>query len=128
MKGPPILVVDDRAANLKLCRALLEREGYEVQTATSAETALELLKACTPGLILMDIRLPGMDGLALTRQLRTELSTQDIPIVALSADALAGDEERARAAGCDGYVSKPIDLEFLLKVVARHLATGRVLP
>jgi CheY-like chemotaxis protein len=122
--GEAILIVDDNAVNLKLIRVLLASEGYDVRTATSSEEALTVLAQFSPRLILMDIQLPGMDGLALTRQLKSEPATKDTVILALTAYAMKGDEERMLAAGCDGYVSKPIDTRALPGVVARHLAAG----
>lgn len=109
MAGEAILIVDDNAANLKLARILLTVEGYAVRTASDAEQALRVLETYRPRLILMDIQLPGMDGLQLTRCLKSDPLTKDILIVALTAYAMKGDEEKARAAGCDGYVAKPID-------------------
>ena len=88
---------------------LLLGEGYDVRTAGDAEEALAVLATFRPRLILMDLQLPGMDGLELTRRLKADPATRDIVIVALTAYAMKGDEERARAAGCDGYVTKPID-------------------
>lgn len=117
-----ILVVDDNAANVKLLRVLLGREGYEVRTAVDAEDALRVLAMFKPRLILMDVQLPGMDGLELTRRLRTDVATKDIVILALTASATGGDERRALAAGCDGYVAKPIDVGSLPKVIADNLA------
>ena len=116
-----ILVVDDNAANLKLARVLLQGEGYQVRTAADAESALQLLQSFTPRLILMDIQLPGMDGLELTRRLKADAATKDIVILALTAYAMKGDEEKARAAGCDGYVAKPIDIDSLPRVIAEDL-------
>ena len=126
MEAVPILVVDDGAANRKLARLLLEREGYEVVTAKDAETALELLRAFRPRLILTDVRLPGMDGLTLTRRLKADVGTKDIVIIALSAEAQHGDEERARVAGCAGYVTKPLDIPTLVAMVAGLLAEQQV--
>jgi len=125
MTGEPILVVDDSAANLKLFKVLLETEGYDVHTAVDAVEALASLERCRPRLILMDIQLPGMDGLTLTRKLKAEPRTRDIPILALTAYAMKGDEEKARAAGCDGYVTKPVDTSALAAVVAAHLRPAR---
>jgi CheY-like chemotaxis protein len=116
-----ILIVDDNAANLKLARVLLEGEGYTVTTACDAEQALEVLATGRPDLILMDIQLPGMDGLELTRRLRAAPSTARVPIVALSAYAMKGDEEKALAAGCNGYITKPIDPLTFPAQVARYL-------
>jgi CheY-like chemotaxis protein len=120
--GEPILIVDDNAQNLKLVRVILSVEGYEIRTAVDAEDALRVLASFTPRLILMDLQLPGMDGLQLVRQLRADPEHQGIRIIALTAYAMKGDEERALAAGCDGYVTKPIDIKDLPRVVARHLA------
>ena len=122
MPGEPILIVDDNPQNLKLARVLLAGEGYDVRTATDAEAALELLATFHPRLILMDLQLPGMDGLELTRQLKADPTRRDIVIVALTAYAMKGDEEKARAAGCDDYVTKPIDTDVLPTIVAGHLA------
>ena len=117
-----ILVVDDNAINLKLLRVLLECEGFAVDTAFDAEEALVVLRTSRPKLILMDLQLPGMDGYELTRRLKGSADTHDIVIVALTSYAMKGDDERARAAGCDGYVSKPIDTAALPKMIAAHLA------
>jgi two-component system, cell cycle response regulator DivK len=121
MAGEPILIVDDNPANLKLARVLLASEGYEVRTATDAEEALAVLRDFLPDLILMDIQLPGMDGLELTRRLKSDSKTCDVAILALTAYAMKGDEERALAAGCDGYVAKPIDTKRLMGQVAALL-------
>lgn len=112
-----ILVVDDHLANLKLTRVVLEAEGYCVETAQSAEAVLQLLVNSRPKLILMDLQLPGMDGLALTRRLKADPDTRSIPVVALTAYAMIGDEETARAAGCDEYITKPVDTRRLARVV-----------
>lgn len=109
MKGHTILVVDDNPVNLKLVADLLEYEGYVVQRATDAEQAITALEVSRPELILMDIGLPGMDGLTLTKQLKSQPHTRDILVIALTAFAMKGDEERARVAGCDGYIIKPIN-------------------
>jgi two-component system, cell cycle response regulator DivK len=111
-KGP-ILVIDDNPANLKLARVLLTAEGYNTRTAADAEQALKLLETFLPALILMDIQLPGMDGLELTKHLKATAATKHIVIIALTAYAMKGDEERARAAGCDDYIAKPFDIHTL---------------
>jgi CheY-like chemotaxis protein len=121
MAGQRILVVDDNATNLRLLRMLLAAESYEVRTASDAGEALAVLQEFRPRLILMDLQMPGMDGFELTRRLKADTATRDIVIVALTAYAMRGDEEKARAAGCDDYVSKPIDTRTLPAVVARHL-------
>jgi CheY-like chemotaxis protein len=117
-----ILVVDDNLANARLVSYLLERKGYLVRTAVDAQDALAVLENFQPELILMDIQLPGMDGLALTRRLKADPRRRHIAIVALTAYAMKGDEERAKEAGCDGYVSKPIDTRTLPGLVSEILA------
>ena len=121
MAGEPILIVDDNPANLKLARLLLTMEGYDARTAIDAEQALKMLDTFRPRVILMDIQLPGMDGLELTRLLKANPSTRDIVIVALTAYAMKGDEEKARAAGCDGYIPKPIETTTLSGVIMGFL-------
>lgn len=108
-----ILVVDDNLTNLKLVSHLLEFEGFEVLKAEDAEEAQVILSRTIPDLILMDIALPGMDGLALTRKLKSSESTRGIRIIALTAFAMKGDEQKALDAGCDGYIAKPIDTRTL---------------
>lgn len=125
MAGERLLIVDDNPQNLKLARVLLTGEGYEVKTAPDAEEALNVLASFSPQLILMDIQLPGMDGLELTRRLKAEPARRGIVIVALTAYAMRGDEEKALAAGCDGYISKPIDTDGLPKRVAEYLGAKR---
>jgi CheY-like chemotaxis protein len=120
--GDPILIVDDNPQNLKLARVLLRSEGYRVETAVDAEEALRVLQTFAPQLILMDLQLPGMDGLELTRRLKADPSRRHILVVALTAYAMKGDEERARAAGCDDYVAKPIDTQGLVARVERLLS------
>ena len=121
MAGEAILIVDDNPTNLKLVRILLQGEGYDARTATDAEEALELLKSFHPRLILMDVQLPGMDGLELTRRLKANADTREIIIVALTAYAMKGDEQKVLAAGCDGYVPKPINTRSLPRLVAEYL-------
>jgi CheY-like chemotaxis protein len=121
MSGASILVVDDNATNLKLVSDVLEFEGYRILEARDAETAQEIIRHTPPDLILMDIALPGMDGLTLTRQLKADPETRRIIVVALTAFAMRGDEEKAREAGCDGYITKPIDTRSLPGAVAGYL-------
>lgn len=121
MASEAILIVDDNATNLKLARVLLIAEGYEVRTANDAEQALDVLKDFHPQLILMDIQLPGMDGLELTRRLKADPRTRSITIVALTAYAMKGDEDKALASGCRGYISKPIDTRRFGTEVVRYL-------
>jgi CheY-like chemotaxis protein len=122
MAGEPILIVDDNPQNLKLVRVLLVGEGYDVRTAVDAEEALRVLASFEPRLILMDLQLPGMDGLALTRQLKSDPRRRHIVIVALTAYAMKGDEAKALAAGCDGYITKPIDVEAFPERMREYLA------
>jgi CheY-like chemotaxis protein len=116
-----ILVVDDNPTNLKLACNVLELSGYAVQGAYDADEALRAIGRTNPEMILMDIGLPGMDGLTLTRKLKEEAKTQHILVVALTAFAMKGDEERMLAAGCDGYISKPINTRTLAAQVAGYL-------
>jgi len=124
MAGEPILIVDDNSTNLKLARVLLAGEGYQVRTAVDAEEALAVLQVYRPRLILMDIQLPGMDGLELTRRIKADPATAATTILALTAYAMKGDEDKALAAGCDGYVAKPIDTRALPGVIEAYLKRG----
>jgi CheY-like chemotaxis protein len=119
--GERILVVDDNDLNLELMRDLLEGEGYRVRVAMDANDAISVLHDFRPRLIFMDIQLPGMDGLTLTRMLKANPSMRDIRIVGLTGYAMAGDEQRLLAAGCDGYLPKPIDTRALPGVVQAQL-------
>lgn len=121
MANEPILVVDDNPLNLKLARLLLGVESYQVRTAEHAPAALAVLETFHPRLILMDIQLPGMDGLELTRRLRADPSLDDIVILALTAYAMEADEQKALDAGCDGYIAKPLDTRGLPVVVRAYL-------
>jgi two-component system, cell cycle response regulator DivK len=121
MSGAEILIVDDNPVNLKLAHLLLAGEGHSVRTAGDAEEALEVLKVFRPRLILMDIQLPGMDGLELTRRLKADLATRHITVLGLTAYAMKGDEEKILAAGCDGYIPKPIDTRTLPEVISHYL-------
>jgi two-component system, cell cycle response regulator DivK len=125
MKPARILVVDDNPTNLKLVSDLLEFDGHEVLKAMDAEEAQVVLTDTLPDLILMDIALPGMDGLTLTRNLKADARTRHIRIVALTAFAMKGDEQKALDAGCDGYITKPIDTRALPGEVAGILARAR---
>jgi CheY-like chemotaxis protein len=116
-----ILIVDDNAQNAKLARVLLAAEGHDVRVAVHADHALEVLAVWTPHLILMDLQLPGMDGLTLTRLLKSDPSRAGMTIVAFTAYAMEGDAGKAYAAGCDGYITKPIDTDTFPAEVARHL-------
>ncbi len=113
-----ILVVEDEPKNLKLVRDLLQISGYTTIEATDGKQGVELAKARKPDLILMDIRMPVMDGLEATRILKTDTTTRNIPVLALTSYAMKGDKERILEAGCDGYLAKPLDIQELLKEVA----------
>ena len=121
MANEPILVVDDNPLNLKLARLLLAVEGYQVRTAEHAAAALAVLETFHPRLILMDIQLPGMDGLEFTRRLRADPSLDDVVILAVTAYAMQADEQKALDAGCDGYIAKPLDTRSLPDLVRAYL-------
>jgi two-component system cell cycle response regulator DivK len=117
-----VLVVEDNAANMKLAKFLLESVGHTVISATDAESGLTLARDRQPSLILMDIQLPRMDGLEATALLKRDDATRAIPVIALTALAMKGDEERIRAAGCDGYMAKPLAYREFLATISAHLA------
>jgi two-component system cell cycle response regulator DivK len=118
---PTVLVVEDNPANMTLATFLLKSAGYAVLSATDAEAGLSLARREHPDLVLMDIQLPGMDGLQACAILKTDEATQDIPVFALTALAMKGDEERIRAAGCDGYIAKPLAYKEFLATIASQL-------
>jgi two-component system, cell cycle response regulator DivK len=121
-----VLVVEDNPDNMLLTVMLLQSVGHAVLTAVDAEAGLTLARSKRPDLILMDVQLPGMDGLAATAILKADEATRAIPVVALTALAMKGDEARIRAAGCDGYIAKPMRMHEFLAAVAAHLAAARV--
>lgn len=121
MAGERILVVEDNPLNLELTRALLEKLGYSVIAAGTGEEGIECAKSEQPQLILMDLNLPGIDGLTATAMLKAEPTTSHIPVVALTAHAMKGDDERVLSAGCDGYLPKPIDTRSFPAAVAGYL-------
>ena len=121
MAGQKILVIEDNDLNLKLINSLLKIGRYQSMEATDAESGIQLARESRPDLILMDIQLPGMDGLSATKILKADPELKNIPIVALTAHAMVGDEERARKAGCDGYLAKPIDTRKFLETIAHYL-------
>ena len=116
-----IFIVDDNLVNLKLVCDVLESAGYRIGRASDAEEAEESLRHAIPDLILMDIELPGMDGLTLTRRIKSDDRLRHVPVVALTASAMKGDDYKALAAGCDGYITKPIDTRKLPQQVAEYL-------
>jgi CheY-like chemotaxis protein len=121
MSGQPILVVEDNPANAALISFVLSSSGYDVRLAADAQEAMAILDAFRPLLIMMDLQLPGMDGLELTRHLKRDEKTRAIVVIALTAYAMKGDEQRAREAGCDDYITKPIDTRALPDVISAHL-------
>lgn len=123
-----VLIVDDNPTNLKLTRFLLDKEGYRVLTATDGQEAIELLQTVQPDLVLMDIQLPGIDGLEVTRRLKSNPSTRDLKIVALSAYALESNRAQVAEVGCDGFISKPIDTKTFPGLVRQYLNNARPSP
>lgn len=119
-----LLIVDDNPINLKLAADLLEIDGHKVERAVDAEHAAELLKHFIPDLILMDIALPGIDGLTFTRMLKTDERLKHVPVIAITAFAMKGDEKKAFDAGCSGYITKPIDTRKFSLQVAAFLPAG----
>jgi two-component system cell cycle response regulator DivK len=117
-----VLIIEDNRANMTLATFLLQSAGHTVLSATDAEAGLTLARGEQPNLILMDIQLPGMDGLEATALLKRDDATRAIPVIALTALAMKGDEERIRAAGCDGYVAKPMDYQDFLATITAQLA------
>jgi two-component system cell cycle response regulator DivK len=118
-----VLIVEDNPANMTLATFLLKSAGHTVISATDAEAGLTMARAQQPDLILMDIQLPGMDGLQATKLLKGDAATKNLPVIALTALAMKGDEERIRAAGCDGYIAKPMRYQEFLATIAAHLTT-----
>ena len=118
-----ILVVEDNDMNMQLVEFLLEEGGYAIVKATSGEEALAITRSETqrPDLILMDIHLPGMDGLSVVREMKGDARTKSVPILALTAHAMRGDKDRFLEAGCDGYISKPIDVKTFLSSIEQYL-------
>jgi two-component system cell cycle response regulator DivK len=119
-----VLLIEDNVTNMAMARFFLQSVGHTVLTATDAEGGLTLAREEQPHLILMDIQLPGMDGLEATALLKKDQATQNIPVIALTALAMKGDEQRIRAAGCDGYIAKPMRYREFLATVAEQLARG----
>jgi len=123
MSTPRILVVEDNDMNMQLVEFLLEEKGYTIVKATSGEEALSLTRdGIAPDLILMDIHLPGIDGLSVVRAMKEDARTARIPILALTAHAMRGDKDRFLEAGCDGYISKPIDVKTFMSSIEQYLA------
>jgi CheY-like chemotaxis protein len=123
-----ILVVEDNPLNLELVSDLLEAKGFVVHPARTAEEAYRLARELSPDLILMDVSLPGLDGLAATRALRAKPATRHLKIIALTAHAMKGDEELALKAGCDGYLAKPINTRTFVNKIAAFIAAANTPP
>lgn len=123
-----ILVVEDNVSNMKLATFLLESAGHTVLPATNAETGLAMARTERPDLVLMDIQLPGMDGLQATGLLKADPETESIPVIALTALAMKGDAERIHSAGCDGYIAKPMAYKEFLATVGKFLPPADLAP
>jgi CheY-like chemotaxis protein len=121
MKIKTILVVEDNKLNMKLVKGLIKIGKYRMLEANDAESGIEQIREKQPDLVLMDIQLPGMDGLSATKVIKEDPDLKDIPIVALTSFAMQGDEEKALAVGCTGYITKPIDTRNFLETVSRYL-------
>jgi CheY-like chemotaxis protein len=121
MENRTVLVIEDNALNMKLVRSLLKMGKYDIIEAVDAETGIQLAREYRPDLILMDIQLPGMDGLNATKIIKEDPSLKDIKVVALTSYAMEGDDRKAIEAGCDGYIIKPIDTKKFLKTVDQFL-------
>jgi CheY-like chemotaxis protein len=121
---PKILLVEDNPFNQELATDLLEASGFEVISAQTGEAGIKLAREARPDLILMDLSLPGMDGIEATKALKADPQTSGIPIVAVTAHAMKGDEQKALAAGCEGYITKPIDTRMFPDQVTQHVQRG----
>ncbi|MCG2778832.1 MAG: response regulator [Desulfobacterales bacterium] len=121
MANETVLVIEDNEMNMKLARSLLQLGKYSVLEASDAENGIKLAQEHHPDLILMDIQLPGMDGLTATREIKNDPAVKDITVIALTSYAMQGDEEKAKDAGCAGYISKPIDTRSFLETVGQFL-------
>jgi two-component system, cell cycle response regulator DivK len=124
MAGERILVVEDNETNMKLFRDVLQVSGYSTLEATTGEDAVELARTLDPALVLMDVQLPGVDGLQALGQLRQDERTSSIPVLAVTAQAMSGDRDRFLGAGFDGYLSKPVDVAELLLAVRELCGRG----
>jgi len=128
MSNEPILIIDDNAMNLKLEKKLLELERYQVLSAQNAEETLKILEYFRPALVLMDFQLPGLDGVDLTKKIRRDPRNKDMVILMVTSYDQQGDEEKAKAAGCNGYLHKPLDTQALPGIIAGYLRDGKGQP
>lgn len=126
MTAGKVLIVEDNPVNLRLAQFLLEKKGFSVRKATSGPECLAEMTRELPDIVLMDIQLPGEDGLAVTRKIRSDARMAGVVVVALTAHAMAGDREKILGAGCDGYIAKPVDPQGLAGEVSRYLQQGRL--
>jgi len=124
MLGERVLIVEDNGKNMKLVRDVLQATGYSTLEATTGEEAIELSLSQAPALVLMDVQLPGIDGVEALERLRQNERTASIPVLALTAQAMSGDRERFLEAGFDGYLSKPVDVRELIEAVREHCDRG----
>ena len=121
MKNKAVLVIEDNELNMKLVRSLLKIGNYEIFEAEDAETGIKLMHKHRPDLVLMDVQLPGMNGLRATQIIKENPAIKDIPVVALTSYAMQGDEEKASEAGCTGYITKPIDTKTFLDSLKQYI-------
>jgi len=121
MKEEKVLIIEDNELNRKLITSLLHLKNYQVLEAEDAESGIEMARKYVPDLILMDIQLPGMDGLTATRVLKNDIDLKNIPIVAVTSYAMSGDEDKAIAAGCVGYITKPIETREFIKSISEYI-------
>jgi len=121
MSDKNVMVVEDNEKNRKLMRVVLKSKGYNVIEAATGEEALGTLKKQKPDIILMDIQLPGIDGITLVKQIKADANTNDIPVIAVTAYAMKGDEEKILSSGCNGYISKPINTRELPNIIEQYL-------
>ena len=126
MTGNKILIIEDNLLNLDLATDLLEANGFVVSSAQTAEEGLRLAREILPDLVLMDFGLPGMDGLCATKDLKANPATRHLTVVGLTAHAMKGDEEIALKAGCDGYLTKPIDTRTFIETIRRFIASANL--
>src|SRR5271170_5692442 len=128
MNGHKILIIEDNMLNLELATDLLEVNGFVVNSAATAEDGLRMAREILPNLVLMDLGLPGMDGLCATRNLKANPATRHLTVVGLTAHAMKGDEEIAMDAGCDGYLTKPIDTRTFTETITRFITKASLRP